>query len=870
MTHLRVPLRVTALAVTAGSVLGLFYGVSVVPGAVAATGEADSSITVAWASGEVVVGSAATATAAEVRAVQPNHAALTSDGNGADAGSGHWDDFRDLSVSVDSTTGLGDQSISVTVSGFSSGTDYLGGGSAIGNYVQAMQCWGADPNASDFWQTCQFGSLSRAANVQNVVGQYSKTRGLADIPDAVTESTFTPYPFRAVTGQVSAPALNVQPGGSHATVYSDGLEPFFTSSSSNELVFQPADAEGRAVFGFATQSAVTQPYLGCGDAAGARCWLVIVPRGQHSGVRPETAGITEICDTDNGHVFGQKTSRQEGSPVAPDCSFFDDRIVIPLDFDATRPACAAGARERRAAGSEFIADAYSSWQQALCAETGTAYSLNTNSGNLTREQLLTGQAKLAIVSRRLASGTIGSADPGLLADADIVYAPLANTGLVFAFTFTTPTRIHDELKLTPRLIAKLLTQSYEADIPFAGSGAGAASVSRDKLDNPESLQQDPEWAALKNPGFNQSSPQLIVVGPQGDDAIALLWEYLRSDADARAFLNGEADPWGMRINPYYLPSANSDALDGGFDLFADSLDTFPKADRSVAPEAAEAESAFLGQTIDSTSFSPYSGTFEANASRVVRVDAGQANQWDRDRGRWSAPSPPLANSERFAMGVATAPDAADYNLASASIALPVAQITDAGTVLKGRTFIAPSDETLAAAVGGAGYDPVGGGATDFSALPGDAYPLTLTLYAAANRADTGLDDAARADYSALLTYAGGAGQERGERPGQLPEGYVPLTDAQRAATADAAARILTRPPQEPVEVPPGAAAAAVVPPVSASADPTGGGQVTATAATASEATGAFAGSIALGGGLVAGLAGLASSPFLLRRRALGG
>lgn len=867
--------RAVGIAAAVGGMLGGTYAVAAAPDAEAATGDPDSSITVEWGTGDVTVGADATVTAKDVQEAQPAHASLK-DSSGEDAGSGHWDDFKNLSVTVDKTTGLGNELISVTVAGFAGGTDYTLGGHAVGNYVQAMQCWGPDPRAADFWQTCQFGSLTDSLLVQNVIGTYSKTRGGADVRDAVTGASFTPYPFRAVTGQVSMSTKNVQPGDSKAVVYSQGLEPFFTSTSSNELVFQPSDADGTAAFGFATQSAATQPYLGCGDAAGPRCWLVIVPRGTHSGTRAGTLDGAETCDTDSGHTYGQQTNRQEGSPVAPDCTFFDDRVVIPLDFDETRGACSVGSAERRAVGTEFIADAYSSWQQALCAETGAAFSLNTNSGDLARGQLLTGQAQLAIIARRLAEGTIGSTAPGLLADADVLYAPLANTGLVFGFTFTSPTRVYTELRLTPRLIAKLLTQSYEDDIPFvAQNPVDSQSQSRDLLENPVAIAADPEWVALGNPDMVQPAPQIVVVGPQGDDAIALLWRYLRSDADARAFLKGEPDPWGARVNPYYLPPGTPGALDGGFDLFSASLDNFPKADRTTVPSDEVAKRNYLGLTIDSTSFGPYSGSFEANGSRIVRVDAGRANQFDPQRlNPWSAGSPPLANGQRYLMGPVTAADAADYGLATASISPPLTTMTTADTVASARTFVSPTDTSLTAAVTSEGYDAVGGADTDLAALASDAYPLTISLYAAANRTSAALDDAARADYADLLTFAAGPGQVRGEGPGQLPKGYVPLTEAQRAATASAATLVLTRPPQQAVSAPAPAgtaAAGAVEAPAAATGAPVATSTTaTLTAASDAELTGGVTGSVALGGGLVAGLAGLAVAPFLLRRREAGG
>jgi hypothetical protein len=67
-----------------------------------------------------------------------------------------------------------------------------------------------------------------------------------------------------------------------------------------------------------------------------------------------------------------------------------------------------------------------------------------------------------------------------------------------------------------------------------------------------------------------------------------------------------------------------------------------------------------------------------------------------------------------------------------------------------------------------------------------AYPLTMLTYAAL---DTSESADARRDYAAFLRYAAGAGQQPGSDPGDLPPGYVPLSDALRAETRAVAARL---------------------------------------------------------------------------------
>ncbi|MGK3873956.1 hypothetical protein, partial [Enterococcus faecium] len=80
----------------------------------------------------------------------------------------------------------------------------------------------------------------------------------------------------------------------------------------------------------------------------------------------------------------------------------------------------------------------------------------------------------------------------------------------------------------------------------------------------------------------------------------------------------------------------------------------------------------------------------------------------------------------------------------------------------------------------------------------DAYPLTVPLYAAVNVADPVLDTTQRARLTEFLTYVETTGNHLGFAPGDLPEGFAPLTDSQRAQNAAARERITNEVPAETV------------------------------------------------------------------------
>ena len=85
----------------------------------------------------------------------------------------HYNDFRNLEVTVSQTADLGDQAIRISVTGMAATKASEDGAgriwSAAQNFMQAMQCWG-DPESPDFdfRETCQWGG--RAFTINNGLG----------------------------------------------------------------------------------------------------------------------------------------------------------------------------------------------------------------------------------------------------------------------------------------------------------------------------------------------------------------------------------------------------------------------------------------------------------------------------------------------------------------------------------------------------------------------------------------------------------------------------------------------------------------------------------------------------------------------------
>ncbi len=107
---------------------------------------------------------------------------------------------------------------------------------------------------------------------------------------------------------------------------------------------------------------------------------------------------------------------------------------------------------------------------------------------------------------------------------------------------------YTKLRLSPRLLAKLLTESYPAALPIKQEYAALSN-------NPLNITLDPEFIKL-NPGIAQGvsasdAASTLLALSSDSDVIRALTTYINDDPAARAWLNGKPDPWGMVVNPAY-------------------------------------------------------------------------------------------------------------------------------------------------------------------------------------------------------------------------------------------------------------------------------------------------------------------------------
>ncbi|MEV6813924.1 hypothetical protein, partial [Micromonospora sp. NPDC051296] len=414
------------------------------------------------------------------------------------------DDFSELKVTVSQTRNLTNQSVAITWTGGPKTRFQAGDPNA--NYLQFMQCWGPDPDAPDFRETCEWGVGRYRKNGDKIEVDPERARESGD-PRETLPADAKMVPFRSAFDNTRTPdgsATNpFPPGGLPATdpgKPAELLATYFGIYTTNEVPYAitTGDGTGRAVF--EVRNAIRDPHLGCGAPTGGdgsdprRCWLVIVPRGER-----DLDGVAR--------------------PVLPSrsalsASIFADRLVVPLDFTPLDAGCAQGRAERRTVGTELVAEAMSSWQPALCANDGPVFGYSATGDEDGTGQLLT--------TSDGAPGLAFTADPVKPEEWEppVVQAPVAVSSVVIAFNIdlrlagTVPpeaeslrrTMVRD-LKLTPRLVAKLLTQSYQRDVPDGGRQDHVAG-------NPRHIGVDPEFLAL-NPDFkyidNGFAPDGIVV-----------------------------------------------------------------------------------------------------------------------------------------------------------------------------------------------------------------------------------------------------------------------------------------------------------------------------------------------------------------------
>ncbi|MFF3146635.1 hypothetical protein ACFVRU_34175 [Streptomyces sp. NPDC057927] len=678
-----------------------------------------------------VVAAVSALLAALVLALLPLPSAATSaaaaDGAGEDSAvtvtgkQGRYDDFSKLKVTVHQTKNLRSQGVRVTWQG---GAPTIDGQNAAVNFLQIMQCWGDDPAGPDRDQ-CVFGgdgSILGAGNGRLVgtdpgetqyPGGFVPFRPVGDLPPTKSSHDFT----------------------------------YFGPLDTNEQRFARTYADGTGEVTFEAQDGIQASHLGCGmntapagsDPVPRHCWLVVVPRGTHD------ADGTEITKPN------QAGNSLQSSPLS--ATNWAQRMVVRLDFQPVDAFCPQGQPELPTVGSELMTDAVTSWQPKLCSSTGNTFAFTQGGEEEARGQVLSTSADAPLLGFTV--DPVARPEDG----SKVVHAPVAVSGLAIAFFIEGPSGVVQGMKLNPRLVAKMLTHSYAEDVTLGATPDYLTG-------NSTSLVTDPEFKEL-NPGFPRlTNHQLrsLMVPLQSSDTTRIVWNWLQSDADARGFLSGTKDRWGMRVNRYFQDLKLAENT---------TLTDYPKVDPTTTPALGNGTPP-LSYAI--TDLDPYTADLHDGAVRTRRGNNTRTIQWQSGD---TAQSPaklindaPMSG-QRAVMAIVDAASAERYGLTTAAL-----RNADGN-------FVKPSAATLTADV--ATMRPSSEDASvlkpDPARAKGQAYPLTAVAYAAAS---VNQDAKARKAYARFIRYVAGSGQTLGVSAGQLPFGYAPLPAQQRLQARTAA------------------------------------------------------------------------------------
>ncbi len=574
-------------------------------------------------------------------------------------------------------------------------------------------------------------------------------------------------------GATDYPVMVAECKGTHPTWWSQcfgadngGVAGSFSPFGPMNTVYSTTAGNGTGEAAIQLLTAEEDQQLGCN--VGVPCSLVIVPSqgGNTLESPPDCSDHSQDAEqTDLGEFA---FSSQTGS-----CSWAK-RIIVPLSFAPTPTDCPVANADFTAIGSPMLARAMSQWQSGLCsaADPLTIQYDSAQSEPLARTDFLAGLDDVAFTM--------------LPADATgkyrYTYAPVAISAESIAYWIDNPVTGEPltHLKLDARLVAKLLTQSYDFDNEGCGHGSVPPGVGCDNaVDNdPVSLFADPE--------FEQLNPRVAAVG-DGYQVPTVLsgesdmtWELTRwmaASPAAKGFIDGSFDPWGEHVNTDYLNlSIPTDSLV--------SMDPYPLIAHRYSP------------------------VFPLSSVAQYQADSWYpATDWQLDpSGNYDKLSPEVPG-ERALFAILDEADAAAYEL-------PVAALqNDTGH------YVAPTDASMAAAVSDLATDSnhITQDVPETSKVP-DSYPLTMVIYAMVPTG--GISRAKAARIAQFLDYVAGAGQQPGDQPGQLAPGSLPLTAKMRAETLAAARAVADQTGDVAKKPSPAAVAAPLTPTARPSPTPT--------------------------------------------------
>ena len=539
---------------------------------------------------------------------------------------------------------------------------------------------------------------------------------------------------------------------------------------SNET-YAATGTDGSGSANFDVDTSAENASLGCSSST--PCSLVAIPImgvscdpndliGPSSAAPPasELAQVTSSCEATGNFAPGSTDSNplnQEALSVSGSlwwtASNWRNRITVPLSFAVPSSACSvvSDANALELYGSQLMVQATSQWSPSFC--------LNPSLFPLTHVQAGEPEARNLVAAGTASAALTSDAQPGGYGK-PVANAPVAVTGFAISYVIDGANgQPYTSLKLTPLLLAKLLTESYPAETFIKQEDPALAN-------NPLNITEDPEFIAL-NPGVGQVSAteaaSELVSLSSDSDVIEALTSYINADPTARAWLNGTPDKWGMVVNPAYK----------GITLPVDSwplLSTFePKQYYATDNNDCLFHSPVPYLPLVSAPFQSLEDISESLQFSIANSTVACSQIDGTSTGEKLVPLGRQTTGHRFLIGLTPLADASRYLLSTASLE------TTPGN------FVAPSNDTLEGAAKLLYFDPqsdtwpIPYSTIMTSTAANDAYPGTMVVYTASPT--SGLSSTTASELATFLRFAVSQGQTPGLDDGDLPPGYLPITAA---------------------------------------------------------------------------------------------
>lgn len=553
------------------------------------------------------------------------------------------------------------------------------------------------------------------------------------------------------------------------------------------------DGTGRAKFDIFTG----QDHASLGCSTTVKCSLVAIPiegiscdpqgSALPAGQRPpagEAADAKSNCETSGNFKPGQLLDNNAFSGAAAvdgtlwwSPSNWRNRIVFPLTFAQSDNVCSLFGNQTQLPlfGSELMQQAMLRWAPHFCLD-GKLFNpkLVDSSEPQARDQLATNEAS-SVLSPNGVQAAVGADPPDPGFPEPTVQAPVAASGFGIAFSVDDPKQnqvLH--LNLDARLLAKLLTESYSVNSAVKSEYPVTDGV-QTLGNNPLNIAEDPEFQAL-NPGVgihDSDAAAALLTLNINSDVMTQLTTYINNDPAARTFLNGQPDPWGMRVNPHYK------GLQLPVQRWPVGLDNFEPTGiykLGINDCLAQDPQPFLPLVQD-----PQSSLYQIALDADFAIAQPQTNCKLIDPNGSDAGAKLVAAGRqdpgyRFMLSVVSLPDAARFDEPLASLATSHVPATQKFTSAAGQTFVSPTVNSMSAALELASWSKNTGSfqiPSGALARSTTAYPGTMLLNA--DVPTTGLSKTIAGDYAKLLTYAAGPGQVAGTAAGDLPPGYAPIS-----------------------------------------------------------------------------------------------